>query len=89
MLSERDYARRYWEPRYQAALSCTEREALMRWAAYARERDAACGNTQDCWLDPRRLEFARYLIRTGRISEWGVEGAGRREAPGPGRGEGT
>lgn len=69
MFSEREYSRRYHEQRFIETLTCDERARLLVFLAkYLRIADG----TQDVCLDARRVEFARYLVETGRISE-GVE----------------
>lgn len=62
-----------WETRYYESrfinLACDERARLV---LFARKWEKERRYLADVVIDPRRLEFVRWLVQTGRISE-GVE----------------
>lgn len=66
------WERRYYSPEHMMRLSCEERARLVsfgsRWAA---RRD----EWMDRYVSARRVEFVRWLIAHGRLSE-GVEDGG-------------
>lgn len=62
------HERLYFDPHYAAILSCEERAMLTRLGNLIAEGLFGADDTPP--IDPKRLAFARYLVETGRVSDW-------------------